>query len=85
MMAQIYGQLLDDLKTGNRKSPIFSHHIDIVNASHYKREMPYESTEPNQIVVDYIASMTDSYFVELYSHLFPDSDLRVEYKGYFDN
>ncbi|MBO5280193.1 MAG: HD domain-containing protein [Clostridia bacterium] len=85
MMAQIYGQLLDDLKTNSRRSPIFSHHIDIVNASHYKRETPYESTEPNQIVVDYIASMTDSYFVELYSHLFPESDLRVEYKGYFDN
>ncbi len=85
MMAEIYGQLLDDLKAGNRTSPVFSHHIDVVNASHYKRLTPYEDTEPNQIVVDYIASMTDNYFVELYHYLFPESDLRVEYKGYFDN
>lgn len=85
MMAQIYGQLLDDLKSGNRTSPIFYHHIDYVNAAHYKRETPYEDTDPNQIVVDFIASMTDSYFIELHGYLFPGSDLRVEYKGYFDN
>ena len=84
MMAEIYGQLLDDLKTNNRRSPIFSHHIDYINSAHYKRETPYESSDPNQIVVDYIASMTDNYFIELHGYLFPDSDLRVEYKGYFD-
>jgi hypothetical protein len=28
--------------------------------------------------------MTDSYFIELHGYLFPSSDLRVEYKGYFD-
>lgn len=84
MMAEIYGQLLDDLKTNNRRSPIFAHHIDYINSAHYKRETPYESSDPNQIVVDYIASMTDNYFIELHGYLFPDSDLRVEYKGYFD-
>ena len=84
MMAEIYGQLLDDLKAGNRRSPIFSHHIDYINSAHYKRETPYEDSDPNQIVVDYIASMTDNYFIELHGYLFPDSDLRVEYKGYFD-
>ena len=85
MMAEIYGQLLDDLKKGNRRSPIFSHHIDYVNSAHYKRDIPYENSDPDQIVVDFIASMTDNFFVELYCHLFPSSELRVEYKGYFDN
>ena len=84
MMADIYGQLLDDLRNGRRSSPIFTHHIDYVNTVHYKRNIPYENNEPNQIVVDYIASMTDNYFIELHHHLFPHSDLRVEYKGYFD-
>ena len=28
--------------------------------------------------------MTDSYFIDLYAYLFPNSQLRVEYKGYFD-
>ena len=84
MMTEIYGQLLDDLKAGHRSSPIFTHHIDYVNTVHYKRAIPYEATEPNQLVVDYIASMTDNYFIELHHYLFPESDLKVEYKGYFD-
>lgn len=84
MMAEIYGQLLDDLKQGNRKSPIFTHHIDYVNRAHYPRQIPYETTEPNQTVVDYIASMTDDYFIDLHHHLFPDSRYKVEYRGYFD-
>ena len=39
--------------------------------------------DPDRIVVDYIASMTDDYFVELYAHLFPDSGRKIEYIGYF--
>ena len=85
MMGEIYEQLLEDLKRGNRTSPVFRHHIDYVNSAHYNRVVPYESTEPNQIVVDFIASMTDSYFIDLYGYLFPNSDLRVEYKSYFEN
>ncbi|MBQ8287677.1 MAG: HD domain-containing protein [Clostridia bacterium] len=86
MMGEIYEKLLDDLKSGRKDSPIFSHHIDYVNANsaHYNRNAPYEAGEPNQIVVDYIASMTDDYFIDLHRHLFPSSPLRVEYKGYFD-
>ena len=84
MMAEIYGQLLDDLRAGHRTSPIFRYHIDYVNKAHYKRLTPYEDSEPNQIVVDYIASMTDNYLIELHHYLFPESPLRVEYKGYFD-
>lgn len=84
MMEQIYGQLLDDLKNGNRRSPIFTHHIDYINSAHYKRTVRYEDSDPNQIVIDYIASMTDDYFIELYAYLFPESTLGVHYKGYFD-
>ena len=85
MMQQIYDQLLEDLVTEKKYSPIYRHHIDAVNATYYKRAVPYESTEPNQIVVDYIASMTDNYFIELHGYLFPGSELRVKYKGYFDD
>ena len=84
MMVEVYEKLLDDLAKNNRSSPIFTHHIDYINKAHYKRERPYEQTEPNQIVVDYIASMTDDYFIDLYSHLFPESDKKTIYKGYFD-
>ncbi len=84
MMAEMYEKLLSNLLSGNKNSPIFTHHIDYVNKSYYKREKLYLETEPNQIVVDYIASMTDDYFVDLYANLFPDSNLEVKYKGYFD-
>ncbi len=84
MMREIYNRLLDDLLNENTASPIFKHHIDYVNQVHYKRDMPYEQTEPNQLVVDYIASMTDDYFVDLHAHLFPISTRKILYKGYFD-
>ena len=85
MMAEIYEQLLEDLKLGKTHSPIFTHHMDYVNQTHYARQTPYEKTEPNQLVVDYIASMTDDYFIDLHHYLFPDSHYKVEYHGYFDD
>lgn len=83
MMKDLYEKLLSDLKANNRTSPIFTHHIEFVNAAHYSRDIPYEQTEPNQIVVDYIASMTDDYFIDLHAHLFPESGYSIKYKGYF--
>ena len=84
MMAELYDRLLQDIKEENKTSPIYLHHIDYVNQAHYVRQTPYEATDPNQLVVDFIASMTDDYFIDLYRYLFPDSPIKVEYKGYFD-
>ena len=84
MMGEIYDQMLQDLRTGNKNSPIFRHHINYVNRTRYRREVPYEKSEPNQIVVDYIASMTDDYFIDLHHYLFPESPYKVEYTGYLD-
>lgn len=84
MMKEVYEAVLNDLINNRRTTPVFTHHIDYVNRSHYRRDIPYEQTEPNQIVVDYIASMTDDYFIDLYEYLFPDSSRKIIYKGYFD-
>ncbi len=84
MMSGVYERLLADLTGGHRSSPIFSHHIDYITKAHYERRTPYEETEPNLIVVDYIASMTDDYLVDLHRHLFPKSTLSAAYHGYFD-
>ncbi len=84
MMEELYEKLLSDLLRKNTNSPIFTHHINYVNLAHYERDIPYEKTEPNQLVVDYIASMTDDYFIDLHRHLFPESPHQIEYKGYFD-
>ena len=80
----LYNKLLKDLISGDKTSPIFKQHINYIKKSYYARSEPYENLEPNQIVVDYIASMTDDYFVEVYNHLFKENPLKIKYKGYFD-
>ncbi len=85
MMQRLYYKLLSDLKEGRKSSPIFEHHVDFVSGNHYAAPMPYIETEPNQIIVDYLASMTDDYCAELYKYLFPDSSLDIKYKGYFEH
>ena len=85
MMEEIYEQLLEDLQLEKADSPIFRHHINYVNQTHYPRTVPYERTEPNQIIVDYIASMTDDYLIDLHRYLFPNSSYYVEYTGYFND
>ena len=75
MVHQMYDKLLLDLQSGDRNSIIFKHHVDFVkeNTSYYGNDDYFERTEENQIVVDFIASMTDDYFVDLYEYLFPKS------------
>lgn len=84
MMGEIYEQMLEDLVQGKTNSPIFRHHINYINNARYARQTPYGKEDPNQIVVDYIASMTDDYFIDLHHYLFPNSPHKVEYSGYFD-
>lgn len=83
MMEKVFFRLLGDLKSGNTSSPVFRHHIDYINKAFYKREQPYEETKKELIVTDYIASMTDDYFIDLYRYMFPESKTAIEYKGYF--
>lgn len=85
MMQRLYIKLLRDLKEGNKSSPIFKHHIDFVTGNHYAAKTPYIETEPNQIVIDYLASMTDDYCTELYEFLFPNSSVHIQYHGYFED
>lgn len=84
MMLKLYNRLLSDIETDNRSSKIFTHHIDKIENSFYQRKTPYMEEDKHQIVVDYIASMTDDYFIDLYHYLFPKSKYKIEYKGYFE-
>ena len=84
MMEKIYERLLNDVVTNNLESPIFTHHIELVENSYYRKgkSLYRDETEPNQLVVDYIASMTDDYFIDLYTYFFGATP--IEFKGYFD-
>ena len=84
MMTELYEKLLHDLTHTVKSSPIFTHHVSLIDKPYYKRATPYLDEENNQIIVDFIASMTDDYFVDLYSYLFPSSTLKVKYIGYFE-
>lgn len=85
MFHEVYGKLIKDLENENRNSVIYSHHIDFVNThrGYYKDTRDYALENHDDIVVDYIASMTDDYFIDLYEYLFPDGKHHIEYIPYF--
>ena len=85
MFKEMYYRLLDDIVNKRGDSVIYRHHIDYIKdgLKYYPNDRDYALEEPNQIVADYIASMTDDYFVELHKLLFPESEHRIEYKSYF--
>ncbi len=86
MMEQMYEKLLEDAKAHNTKSVLFEHHVSYIQKimRYSPNKWNYETCEPNAMVVDYIASMTDDYFVDLYKYLFPGSKYDVKYVGYFE-
>ena len=86
MFKEIYYKMLDDVKNKNEASIIYKHHIAYIKQNlKYYEEFDYEAEEANQIVADYIASMTDDYFIELHKMLFSGSKYQIEYKSYFEN
>lgn len=86
MLEELYNRLLKDYTEGKKDSPIFTHHIDYINShiGNYGKRYETEKYSADDIVVDYIASMTDDYFVDVFDYLFPGNGYRIEYIGYFD-
>lgn len=83
MFEKLYNKLLADFERGDESSPVFKHHIDwLVGKSRSITRETYAAEPPNDVVVDYLSSMTDSYFMALYAHLFPESDARIVAQGY---
>lgn len=83
MFGEMYDKLLQDLIAGDEGSPVFRHHIcKLERISRSMDASSYIETDPNQIVVDYIASMTDDYFLSLYSSMFPNSKRKIRMRGY---
>lgn len=83
MFQEMYEELLNELLAGDEDSPVFMHHV--ANLCQYSRSITpekYLCEEPNQVICDYISSMTDSYFIALYHHLFPTSTKRLFKREY---
>ena len=86
MMIKMYDRFIKDLENRNRDSLIYNHHIKYLGEvnRYYESERKYEDEDINDIAADYIASMTDDYFVDAFHFLFPESSLEVKYRGYFN-
>ena len=86
MFREVYCKLLEQAKDMKQDSVLYKHHIQFIQNSrkYYSSENSYLNQEPNQIVADYISSMTDDYFVDLYNYLFPHGKYKIEYISYFD-
>ncbi len=88
MFKEMYEMLLKEAKTGDENSNIYKYHIAYVKENNkYNRYQEdteeYCATEPNQLVIDYMASMTDDYFLKFYKKCFPNGKYEVKYKEYF--
>lgn len=82
MFEAVYETLLAQAQSRDKNSILYKHHI------HYLREnnkglKGYLEAGPDQIVVDYISSMTDDYFIDLYKKLFPKEIVKIRYREYF--
>lgn len=87
MFACVYEELLKQAKEMKKDSILYTHHIEFLKEQNMYQSYfdieKYLEEEKNQIVVDYMASMTDDYLIELYHYLFPKGQHKVDYKGYF--
>ncbi len=86
MFKDIYYKLLENVLKNDKESLIYKHHINYIKEGmkYYTDRFDYGEEEPNQVVADYMASMTDDYFVELYKRLFPNSPYSIKYYSYFE-
>ena len=83
LFEKVYRRVVNDLKNANKNSPVYKHHIDYIERSNkYYTKQKYSLTELHQIAVDYIASMTDDYFIDLYEFWFPKAP-KIKYEPYF--
>lgn len=88
MMRRIYNQFVDDIKKRNFDSFIFKHYLNhTIQGSCYREDGSRKIiADEHDIVTDFIASMTDDYFLDLFKRKFPDDRLNEEisYITYFD-
>jgi len=83
MMEQLYERFCEDVKAGDESSYIFRHHINSWVMQFNRGYVDRWSAD--DIVVDYIASMTDDYFIDLFNFLYPEQAIRRSqlYHPYF--
>lgn len=90
MMGRIYEKMIDDFTKHNFQSPIYKHYLNHPILGNYCRKSVSNRKiiiSADEVVVDYIASMTDDYFIDLYVKLFGKDKFSkaIKYVPYFEN
>lgn len=91
MFDALYQELLQQAHEMKHDSILYRHHISYLHTANAAGRYfnvddyidSYMSLDPNEIVTDFIASMTDDYFIDLYHYLFPSGKYHVDYVDYF--
>lgn len=87
LMKKLYNVLVDDIENRNYSSPVFQHHLNDGILGNYYRDENSRAiiADSNDIVTDFIASMTDDYFIDICRHLHVDDEIlnQLEYHEYF--
>ena len=89
MFERLYERFLYELDKDDKNSLIYKNYLnDGIVGKNYKEMYGGKKTDLilNDVVTDFIASMTDDYFLEAYKYLYPDDELndKVKFVGYFD-
>ena len=87
LMGLLYDRLTADVEAGDQGSPVFRHYLsDPVLGDFYRDERGQIAAPADEIVTDFIASMTDDYFIDVCRYLHLDDPLldTLRYHEYFD-
>lgn len=87
MAKKLFEKFYSDILSENRESSVYKHYLDntILGWSYNKEnKLAGKFIQPEDIVIDYMASMTDDYFIEIFEHYFPNDELvgRISYVPY---
>lgn len=79
MFDALYTRFLSDVKAGRIDAPIFTDHINRIDAND-TRQTYFRGTFPEIIVIDYIAGMTDDYFMNIFHEIFTPRKLPFNFR-----
>ncbi len=87
MMTLLYDRLIDDVENSRYDSPVFRHYLDDpIQGNLYRHpQRRFIAAPPDEIVTDFIASMTDDYFIDICRQLHLNDALldKLTYHEYF--
>jgi len=84
MMADMFARLCEEAESGREDTFLYKYHIAyVMGETRYYGASDYAKEPPAMLAADFIAGMTDDYFIELYHKMFPENGHRIKHRSYF--